>query len=498
MGLVAPVLIAFLLVYGLGYVVLSRTKRPLPESADVTGSNVEYQLIFLIPCLNEGIVVAKSLERLLELPYANKSIVVIDDGSDDDTYEIVSQYISTNVSILRREFPHARRGKGEALNYAFRIIAASTQVASQDPSKVIICIVDADGRLEPTAIERVLPYFEDPRVAAVQIGVRMYNATASILSRMQDFEFLVFTEIFQRARHQIGSSGLGGNGQFNRLSALQDLGDSPWSHRLTEDLDLGLTLIERGWINAFCNETYVAQQGVNSMSRLIRQRTRWFQGHMQCWYHIPKILKAQLSYPATIDILYNLVAPMSVLILSLAILVITSANLLTLIVFPAAYLRAVTADYGLPLITLYGFAFGFCPIYAYLYSRHTKDSGILRSFWYAHLYVLYSYIWFISGWKAVLRIMFKKKGWSKTARTPDRVLVSGSAAQRQREIEHVGARPRVLNFSAIDSLEVDAVSPSVNELNLDGSITGAYNYPASHVIAIRDLRSIATPGNKGN
>jgi len=53
-------------------------------------------------------------------------------------------------------------------------------------------------------------------------------------------EFLVFTEVFQRARRRWGNAGLGGNGQFVRWTALQALGDEPWTDYLTEDLDMGL------------------------------------------------------------------------------------------------------------------------------------------------------------------------------------------------------------------------------------------------------------------
>ncbi len=111
----------------------------------------------------------------------------------------------------------------------------------------------------------------------------MYNAKEKLLARMQDFEFVTFTEIFQRARQHIGSVGLGGNGQFNRLSALQSLGLAPWTHCLTEDLDLGIQLLTRGWQNCYCPTTHVSQQAVVELRRLVRQRARWFQGNLQCW-----------------------------------------------------------------------------------------------------------------------------------------------------------------------------------------------------------------------
>ncbi|KJF16529.1 glycosyltransferase family 2 protein [Acidithrix ferrooxidans] len=411
---ITALLILLFLAYGVGYVVLSRIKKPMPPAIEEAAEEIHF--IFLLPCLNEGAVIGRSLDRLLELPYKNKSVVVIDDASDDNTYDVVAGYFDRRVSLLRRELPDARRGKGEALNAAYRAITSSPEIVASDPSKVVLCIVDADGRLEKNALARVAPYFSDPKVAAVQIGVRMYNSAKSLLARMQDFEFLVFTEIFQRARHQIGSSGLGGNGQFNRLSGLADLGESPWSNCLTEDLDLGLKLIERGWVNAFCQETYVAQQGVTVFSKLIRQRTRWFQGHLQCWHHMPKLIKARLPVTATIDLLYNLMGPMTVLLLSLSIVTVMVANIFIAISMPMRYLHAVTSNYGLPLIIVYLFSFGFSPIYAYLYLKNTPGVGIMKGLFYAHIYVLYSYIWFISGWKAIFRIVFRKKGWSKTSR----------------------------------------------------------------------------------
>src|SRR5205823_4034013 len=178
-------------------------------------------------------------------------------------------------------------------NAAYRHVLGSDVMAGHRPEDVVIVILDADGRIEPNAFLQVAPYFRDPKIAAVQIGVRMYNAGESRLARMQDLEFVTFTEIFQRGRQRLGSDGLGGNGQFARLSALESLGGAPWTDCLTEDLDLGLRLWARGYTNAFCPTTHVNQQAVTSLRRLVRQRARWFQGHLQCWRRIPLVLRAR-------------------------------------------------------------------------------------------------------------------------------------------------------------------------------------------------------------
>ena len=45
-----------------------------------------------------------------------------------------------------------------------------------------------------------------------------------------------------------------------------------------------------GWHIRFCRTTSVTQQGVRTVRAWLRQRTRWAQGHYQCWDHIPKLL----------------------------------------------------------------------------------------------------------------------------------------------------------------------------------------------------------------
>ena len=109
---------------------------------------------------------------------------------------------------------------------------------------------------------------------------------------MQDMEFVIYTEVFQRGRRHLGSVGLGGNGQFVRLSALRSLGPAPWTRSLTEDLDLGVRLLAAGWRNEYCRTAAVHQQGVVEVKRLIRQRARWFQGNLQSWRLIPLVLRS--------------------------------------------------------------------------------------------------------------------------------------------------------------------------------------------------------------
>jgi 1,2-diacylglycerol 3-beta-glucosyltransferase len=368
--------------------------------------------VFLIPCLNESLVIASTIDRLL-LFSEKISVYVIDDGSTDDTAAIVEGYAGRDarVRLIRRTLPNARQGKGPALNAAYRVI--SQEFASQrvDPVSVVVCIMDADGVLDVNAIQAVDGLFGHPDVGAAQIVVRIANRE-SFRGRLQDVDFFVFASIIQQGRNHIGSVGLGGNGQFTRLSALDSLGDAPWSDCLTEDLDLGLRLVTRGWRLAFASDTAVHQQGLVNIRRLLRQRTRWVQGHFQCWRRIPDVLRMDARWYTRTDLVFYLLWPaVSCLVLPAAVLgawIMLGYSVTRLNLSPWQWLAAVVLGY---LLT-----FGPNLLLGFHYRARSKDISILGTIALVHLMVVYQYIWFVAGWWAIFRMVGKRTNWTKTER----------------------------------------------------------------------------------
>jgi len=410
-----------------------RSRRRPPTVIDTPDGLL---FVVLIPCLNEELVIGRSLERLAAIPNDNVIAYVIDDGSDDSTSDIVRTHAASRVRshagdrvrLLRRDPPEARQGKGEALNAAYRHVLTSDLLEDRRPEDVVIVILDADGRIEPNAFVQVAPYFRDPRVAAVQIGVRMYNAEDSLLARMQDLEFVTFTEIFQRGRQRLGSVGLGGNGQFARLSALASLGEAPWTDCLTEDLDLGLRLWARGFTNAFCPATHVNQQAVTDLRRLVRQRARWFQGHLQCWQRIPLVLRARRPFGTRADLVQHLLSPLLLLLMTFPIAAFAVGFVAVAITDPGGHGHNLVAHNGLLIAIWYLLAFGMAPAYAYVYWLRTPGMSFVRALGYAHLFTVYSYQWLFAGWWAVFNIARRRRGWAKTTRTADTAPVQPTQA----------------------------------------------------------------------
>jgi len=420
----AVVLVGFSLLYGMSLLVASRrAPRHRRIQVDAVG---DMFFVFLLPCLDEERVIANSVRRLLAIPGDNYVVMVIDDASTDSTAAAVEGIDDPRVWLFRRTLPEARQGKGEALNAAVRYLA-SGPLRHADPQRTAVVIVDADGRLEPQAVAAVTPYFADPQVGAVQVGVRINNRVTSRLARMQDMEFVIYTEVFQRGRRHLRSVGLGGNGQFMRLAALQSLGDSPWSRSLTEDLDMGVRLLAGGWRNEFCHTAAVHQQGVTELGRLIRQRSRWFQGHLMSIRLVPKVLR-EVPGAAAADLVYHLTAPLLLLIASC----LTGSFAVSMV---AALAAAATGHnpIGWWLLWTYLLSFGPAVVYSTVYWRRERieGSGLLRCLLWGHLYVLYGLMWYGAGWWAVARVLRGQHGWVKTARSVEQaepVAVSAGTA----------------------------------------------------------------------
>jgi len=369
--------------------------------------------VLVVPALNEELVIGNTVRHLLQLAGSNYLVLVIDDGSNDGTAAVVRRFPANRVRIANRIRPFARQGKGEALNYAYRAILTSELPELYGIDNIVLAVMDADGQVDPRMLQAVAPYFADPKTGAVQVGVRMLNAKANIWTRWQQYEFVTFNWLFSRARESLGSVGLGGNGQFVRMSALATLEGKPWTDCLTEDLDIGLRLMLGGWRNRYCHDVKVYQQAVEEPKRLVRQRSRWFQGHLSCWKHIPAILLSDWPSYRKADVLNYLLAPGLVLPMGLFSLV-----TIPLMFVPGLLPWAPTMDIFDPWTAAqwYVLSMGAAPLFAVAMWR-SKESSLLASIGWAHLFLLGSYIWLLAGIMAVWRMARGKAGWLKTSRT---------------------------------------------------------------------------------
>lgn len=392
---------------------------------------------FLIPCRDEENVVAATISSArTSFPFAH--VWVIDDASEDGTAAVVARTMDFDerVHLISRVRPEARIGKGEALNHAFKIVSDFVGSESARRARTVIGILDADGYLSDDALKFLAgpESFGDPGIGAAQLEVWMKNrddrrplperglpanAAARYLIRMQDLEFRATNSAMQMLRVRTGTVGMGGNGQFTRLSVLDEVAErygKPWGTKLAEDYELGLRILGLGWRNHYVPEGHVSQEALPFTRRLLTQRTRWAQGNMECASLLSDLRRAKaLKFSGALEIHYFMAQPL-----------IMMGNLALV---PALTYFAVSegrfgfvGGSGVLLQIFVAALFLFIPYASWgvLYRNKTRREG--RGFGGLLLglgALLYLYATYLYYPRAMGRLLTGRNSWAKTARNMD-------------------------------------------------------------------------------
>jgi cellulose synthase/poly-beta-1,6-N-acetylglucosamine synthase-like glycosyltransferase len=407
---VAVAVIAAMLVWtGVLFVRASRYRADPPD-ASIEGPD-RFTWVFLVPALNEEVTIRDSVQRLLDVQVSRRRIVVIDDGSDDGTPEVLAAIDHPDVHVLRRDPPHAREGKAAALNFAYRSL--DRVIEGEDRASVIVAVVDADGRLEPYAPSYVAAHLADPRVAGVQALVRVYNR-GRVLTWLQDLEFSVYGCLYQAGRNAWGTAGMGGNGQFNRLGALDEVADArgPWRDRLTEDQDLGLRLIAAGWTGRQDLRAVVHQQGPPKLRALFSQRTRWSQGNLQAIGLIAEMIRAPIGLAARLEQVAYLLMPLWQGLVGAAVVI----GIALAVVGIAPFWGEGPEWWRLAIYAV--LAFGGTLLGCVAASVYGTSRGWLAGILVAPVYAFYTWFLWPVLFRSVTRQLISRDDWTKTEREP--------------------------------------------------------------------------------
>jgi 1,2-diacylglycerol 3-beta-glucosyltransferase len=378
------------------------------------GDPDDFLWVYLVPALDEEVTIADTVSRLLVVEGAHRIVLVVDDGSTDRTGKVLAGIGDPGLVVLRRDPPGARTGKAAALNAAWRRLDDGLRAGewgdwSRD--RVVVVVVDADGRLDPHSPVVVAGHFAAARVGGVQLRVRIYNR-GRILTWFQDVEFATFGLLNQLARSRWGTAGMGGNGQFTRVSALDTVaagGVGPWRDTLTEDQDLGLRLIVAGWHGREETRAVVEQQGIPNLRRLLRQRTRWAQGNLQALTHLRAVAGSDRPLLVRADLVAWLLMP-----IILALVAIDFLLTLVFIVFEIGGFGGTPTALGLLVFYLLGI--GGILLGCIAWGAERGRLGILLGWLVAHVYFLYAFlIWPVVA-RAATRQLLGRGSWTKTTR----------------------------------------------------------------------------------
>jgi cellulose synthase/poly-beta-1,6-N-acetylglucosamine synthase-like glycosyltransferase/spore germination protein YaaH/peptidoglycan/xylan/chitin deacetylase (PgdA/CDA1 family) len=225
----------------------------------------------LVAAFNEEQVIGKTLTHLLASDYPNLELLVIDDGSTDDTRGAVAPFLrDPRVRYRRIE----NSGKGAALNHGVQ--------ASRGE---IVVMLDADTLFERATISRLVQHFEDPEVGAVAGNIKVGNRRG-LLTQWQSLEYIVAINLEKRFFDVLNCITVvpGSVGAWRRDALVRTGGFSLAT--LAEDTDLTFSVRRAGYRIRFEPAAIAWTEAPATVWALAKQRLRWVFGTFQClWKH---------------------------------------------------------------------------------------------------------------------------------------------------------------------------------------------------------------------
>ncbi len=227
----------------------------------------------IVPVFNEGKVLRASIESLLDIDYNNYEIIIVNDGSTDDTAVVGETLVGyqkgrngmVKVSLLNK--PNG--GKSKALNAGIQYSDA----------QFVLCM-DGDSQLTPNTLRMAVRHFTDPYIGAVAGNVKVQNRKKV----MTDLQALEYLEGLNMARSAQGFLQLvniipGPIGLF-RKTALRDAGFYS-SDTFAEDADVTLKILAKGWKIVYEPNAVAYTEAPETIYQLLKQRYRWTRGILQ-------------------------------------------------------------------------------------------------------------------------------------------------------------------------------------------------------------------------
>ncbi|QJU57856.1 glycosyltransferase [Sphingomonas sp. AP4-R1] len=226
----------------------------------------------LIPAYNEARVIEASVRRVLASEQIDIEVIVIDDGSKDETSAIVQAAFADDprVRLLTLE----NGGKARALNKGLELASGEVIVA-----------LDADTQFEPLTMARLARWFADPALGAVAGNAKVGNRI-NLVTRWQSVEYVTAQNLERRALSRFDAITVvpGAVGAWRR-SALDSVGGYPHD-TLAEDQDLTIAIQRHGWLVRYDIDAVAWTEAPENFGALSKQRFRWAFGTLQClWKH---------------------------------------------------------------------------------------------------------------------------------------------------------------------------------------------------------------------
>ena len=229
--------------------------------------------LHLAICNEPPAMVIQTIESLAALDYPNLEVIVIDNNTKDPAvWRPVQDFCASMGERFKFFHFDVMKGfKAGALNYVL------SQTA---PDAKVIGVVDSDYMVRPDWLKAVIPYFDDPKIAYVQGPQDHRDWRDDRFKEMLNWEYAGFFDIGMCLRNEYDAIIQHGTMTLVRKDRMEEMdGWATWC--ITEDTELGLRLMEKGYGAMYTRERFGHGLTPDHFAGYKKQRFRWAYGAMQ-------------------------------------------------------------------------------------------------------------------------------------------------------------------------------------------------------------------------
>lgn len=254
-------------------------------------------ITMLVAAYNEAASIEDTLVSISQQKYPGKlQVIVINDGSQDETAEIVRTAESRFPWLTLLDLKQ-NAGKAHALNEGLKL-------AEHD----LVITVDADSYLHRVALINIVERYvaDPPNTRAVAGKILVRNSRTNLLTKTQEWDYFLGISATKRLQ-SLYQGTLVAQGAFSIYdrNALIEVGG--WPECVGEDIVLTWALLNAGYRIGHCEDACLFTNAPTTLKVFVKQRQRWARGMIEAFIKHPSILiKPRLS---TFFIYWNLFFP---------------------------------------------------------------------------------------------------------------------------------------------------------------------------------------------
>ncbi|MCL4430055.1 MAG: glycosyltransferase family 2 protein [Chloroflexi bacterium] len=374
------------------YVGIRNKRKQMSMSSD--NKSAEFpKFSIIVPTKNEETVIQRCLDGILNIDYPKDKmqIIVVDGKSDDNTGKICSEFSQKYPQNIKVICEKTAKGKPAALNLALPYINGE-----------IVGVFDADSLPEKDVLSKVVSYFNDKKVMALQGRTTSINEKNNALTRVIAMEEKAWFQALLSGREKLQFFvPLTGSCQFIRRNVVDELGG--WDENsLTEDVEFALRLVEKNHLIKYAPDVCSGQETPSSLGPLIRQRVRWYRGYMETAIKYGRLLDNLNK--RTVDAEISMAGPFMMVV--------------SLLSYINWFFVALFLSQSNPIIDFTGIVIALTAVslvsVGIALTASEKPIKTRNILWIPSIYVYWLIQMFIAGW-AFLKLVFRRKRvWTKT------------------------------------------------------------------------------------